>query len=397
MSIGKLLMSAILSLSCFSMAAGEWAEWRGPEMDGIAKGEKFDASSLGSAKVAWKADLGPGYSIVAVAGGKVYSLGNKNNNDVIYCFDEATGKTLWEYSYPCPATGNYPGTRATPVLSGKSVFALSREGDLVCVDADGGKLIWKKNVKDLGAGVPKWGFASSAVVRNGIVMVNAGSNGMAFDAKTGKDAWENKGGTGGYASVVPFKSGGAEYAAVFGEKSLYVVDMKKGSVKASFPWETSYNVNSPDPMILDNGSSIFISSGYGRGCAMLSFKGGKLEKVWENKSLSSHFPSPVLVDGFIYGVDGQAGKGSLVCIDKSGNQKWKGNTGFGAFVVVDKTIIYLNEGGNLIAVKVSPDSYQEISKFNTGIGKTCWNMPVFCNGRIYCRTEKGALAAVSVK
>jgi outer membrane protein assembly factor BamB len=393
-----ILAAAVLSVGIV-LCGEDWATWRGPAKDSVSK-EKINLQSLkGEAKILWKSELGAGYSAVSVRDGRVFTMGNKGNTDYVYCLDEKTGKTVWEYSYPCGDGGGYPGPRCTPVLDGKSVFTLSREGEVSCLDAATGKPVWKKNIaKECGAGRLQWGMASSACIVGGTVVFNAGANGMAFDAATGKNAWENKGGVGNYATPVLFSSGKEQYLAIFGQKTINVVDAKKGSVIASADWQTQYDVMAADPIAYPGGSSIFVSSGYGRGCALFKFGKGKLEKSWENKNMCSHFYSPVMIGDAIYGVNGQAGGGNLACIDaKTGETKWTGKTGFGAFVVADDKIVFLNESGELIVAELSPASYKEITRAKTGLGKTCWTMPVLCNGRLYCRNEKGTLVCVDVK
>ncbi len=396
----KIMMTAAFSFFTIVSIASDWPYWRGPDRDGIAKGEKWNPDALKSdLKILWKADLGVGYSIVAVKDGRVYSMGNKNNNDTIYCFDEKTGKKIWEYSYACPSGGGYPGPRSTPVVTEKSVLAFSREGDLVCVDSQSGSLRWKRNVqKELGAKNLKWGLTSSPCVVENMVIVNAGQHGMAFDLDSGKDIWKNRVGVGSYAVAVPFKNGSKDYVAIFGEKELFILDQKDASEIDSAKWETKHDVNAPDPLIFDGGTSIFITSGYGTGCALFKFKGGKLEKAWQNKNMSSHFSSPVILGGYIYGIDGNTGNGNLVCIDpKTGDLKWKQKTGFGSLVAVDSKLIYLNEIGEIIAIEADPGSYKEISRAKSGLTAKCWTMPVLSNGRLYCRNDRGDLLCIDLK
>ncbi len=396
----KKTILAAAALSAGLVLCGEdWTTWRGPSKDSVSK-EKINVQALkGDAKILWKVELGAGYSAVAARDGHVFSMGNKGNTDYVYCLDEKTGKTVWEYSYPCGNDGGYPGPRCTPVLEGNSLLTLSREGEASCLDAGTGKPIWKRNIaKECGAGRPQWGMASCALVFGGTAVFNAGANGMAFDIATGKNAWENKGGVGNYATPVLFSSGKEQLLAILGQKSLYIVEPKKGSLVCSADWQTQYDVMAAEPVVYPGGGNIFISSGYGRGCALFKFNNGKLEKSWENKNLSSHFVSPVLIGDAIYGVHGQAGGGNLVCIDaKTGNNKWTGKTGFGSFMVADDKIVFLHEGGDVIITDLSPASYNELARAKTGLGKTCWTMPVLSNGKLYCRNDKGTLVCVDVK
>ena len=96
-------------------------------------------------------------------------------------------------------------------------------------------------------------------------------------------------------------------------------------------------------------------------------------------------------------MDGNAGGGRLVCLDiASGSLKWKENLGFGALVAADDKIIFLHEKGEIFIFKADPSGYKEIARAKSGLGATCWNMPVLANGRLYCRNEKGQFVCIDV-
>ena len=395
----KYLLVFFVSLGSLSSLASDWPFWRGSDMDGIAKGEKWNPESIKTeVKVLWKGDMGAGYSMVAVKDSKVYTTGNKDDNDIIYCFEEKTGKKLWEYSFKCKGGGGYPGPRSSPVIKDGLVFGFGRDGDLVCVESEKGTLKWAKNLqKECGAKNLEWSFASSPSFDGDMVMVNAGEHGMAFDMKTGKSLWENKGGVGNYSSVVPFGYKGKRFVAVFGKSDFYVLNALDGSEVDKVSWKTKYEINAADPLVLDEGSKIFITSGYGHGCALLKFDGKSLGKEWENTNMCSHFSSSVAIGKYIYGVDGNAGGGRLVCLDvATGSLKWKENLGFGALVAADDKIIFLHEKGEIFIFKADTSGYKEIARAKSGLGATCWNMPVLSNGRLYCRNEKGQFVCIDV-
>ena len=94
---------------------------------------------------------------------------------------------------------------------------------------------------------------------------------------------------------------------------------------------TSSDHLASDPV--PSAGKFFISSGYGRGCALLDTKSGKPVKVWENRTLKNHFSSSVLIDGFLYGIDGNTGKGDLRCIEfNTGDEKWSKSLGFASLI-----------------------------------------------------------------
>lgn len=391
----------MLGLMVAAAAAGgycnDWPAWRGPDHNGISKETGWN--SQGARKL-WTKELGDGYSSVSVKDGRLYTTGfsssdDKVGKDTVYCLDAKTGKEIWIYSYVCKS-GPYKGPRATPVCDGGLVYIFSREGLLICLDAVSGKVKWETDVlTGTGNQNIKWGLSSSPVVEGDLILLNVGSAGTAVDKNSGKIVWKSAG-TSGYASPVVFDHKGKRCAAIFSARGLQVVDVKTGAVISAFNWETKYDVNSADPLVI--GDRIFITSGYGRGCGMLDLSSGELKLVWENSLIKAHFSSSVCIDGFIYGIDGQTKtKGVLRCISAAdGTEKWNAPTGFGSLMAADGRLIVLGEDGTLYFADASAKKYNELAKTDTGLGPLCWTAPVLANGIIYCRNDKGTLVAIDV-
>lgn len=390
---------AVLSVMLVSaVRAEDWPQWRGADGDGIAKGEDWSPEAIGAGKVLWEKQVGAGYSGVAVVGQRAFTMGNAGDNDIVYAINTADGSEVWKYSYPCGAAKSYPGPRCTPAVDVKTglLYVLSREGELYCLDAVKGTLKWKKDIKkEFGAKPPKWAFSSSPRIHGELLLVNEGEKGIVLNKTTGAKVWSGGGGIGGYSSPVVYKKDGKEYLAVFSSKHVYGLDLKTGAEAWSYPWETSYDVNAADPVVV--GDEIFISSGYGRGCALLDIS-GTVRAVWENKAISSHFGSLVYKDGYVYGLDGQAGskRSEIKCVDfHTGEQKWAEKTGFGALVGADDKIIFLGDAGLLKVLDMSPDGYSERASGQVQINGKCWSMPILAGGRLYCRSDKGHLLCLS--
>ncbi len=383
------------------LAAGgycnDWPVWRGSDQNGISKETGWNPQG---AKKLWTKELGAGYSAVSVKDGKLYTMGresdaDKDGKDTVYCLDAKTGKEIWSYSYPCPA-GSFKGPRATPVCDGAFVYTLSREGLLICFDAASGKVKWETDV--LGQSSTqnaKWGLSSSPCVEGDLILLNVGSSGVAVDKNSGKIQWKSAGKP-SYATPVVFDYNGSRLAAIFSAPGLQVVEVKTGKKINAFAWETKYDINGADPLII--GEKIFISSGYDRGCALLDFSSGELKKMWENNLLKAQFSSGVHIDGSIYGVDGQGkAKGFLRCLSVAdGSEQWNNPLEFGSLMAADGKLIVLSETGILHFVEATAKKYNELSKMDTGLGSLCWTAPVLANGIIYCRNDKGTLVAIDV-
>jgi outer membrane protein assembly factor BamB len=372
-----------------SAQAGDWPRWRGPGATGVSS-EKWAPS--GKFTQVWKASVGEGYSSVAVAGGRVYTQGNSGSQDTLWCLDAGSGKAVWKHSYPCPKGSDaYTGPRATPTVDGGVVYFAARDGQVGAVSTSG-KKIWQKNVaKEIGAPEPQWAFASSPLAEGKLLILNMGSSGVALDKKTGKVVWKSKPGKAGYATPVAAMVGGKRVVAIFAGTALMIVNPANGAVLGSYPWTTQYDVNAADPIF--SGSSVFISSGYNHGGALLNLAGGKPAKVWESKEMRNHCNACLLIGGHLYGND----NGALKCVElKTGKEKWsKGGMGGSqpGVSAAGEKVIGLTGNGELFVCKASPAGHSEIARGKVLSGQ-CWTAPVLANGRVFCRSHEGDLVCV---
>ncbi|MEI6218365.1 MAG: PQQ-binding-like beta-propeller repeat protein [bacterium] len=374
----------------------DWPQFRGPDRDGISKETNWNPKALeGGAKTLWKFNVGEGWSSVSISGNKVFAMGWKDDQDTVYALDAKNGKELWKHSYPCKKF-DYPGPRATPVTDGKVVYSLSHDGDLLCLGVDEGKVLWTTNIlSGFGMANPHWHLAGSPVIQGDLLVINAGEYGLALNRNTGEKIWASGGGTGGYATPVVFKNGGKECVAIFGAKAIYGVELSTGRKLWSTGWETKYDINAADPIFSDG--KLFISSGYDRGGALLDIRGDQAKEVWANTTMRNQFSSSVLVNGYLYGIDGNNGKGSLKCIEfATGKEQWSRPLGFGGLIAAGDRLIVLNESGDLFIGKFTPAGFEELSSARNVLDKLCWTAPVLCRGVIYCRNNKGDVVAIDV-
>ncbi len=376
-------------------AAGDWPCWRGPARDGATSETIANTGALTAGKVAWKADVGNGYSSVAVVEDRVYTLGNEKKQDAVVCLNADTGVVIWRHAYAC-GDGSYEGPRATPSVDGDLVYTCSREGHVFALDRKTGAVRWSANLSALNGKAPGWGFAGSPLILGQLVILNSGQHGLALDKGTGKPVWSSPSGTGGYATPVAYGRPTPNRLLVFGQNALIVVDATDGRNMWSHPWKTSYDVNAADPIV--NGDTAFISSGYGRGCALIDLGGATPRVRWEQKKMSNHTSSSVLAGTVIIGFDGNSGGGKLTAIDAAtGAQRWQAGIDFGTVLRTGDNLLVLTEKGRLIFGTPEANAFKVIAESPALLDKTCWTMPVLANGRIYCRNTKGRLVCVDVR
>lgn len=381
----------VLTMS-FSMAQ-DWPHWRGPDYNGISTETGWNPQALNEKKIVWGAELGIGFSAVSVADGKVYTMGNVDKKtDVVYCFDANTGKEIWRYEYPEDLNPKYyeGGCSATPTVSEGKVYTVSKTAKIFCLDANTGQVIWQKKPP---YELPTWGIATSALVLDDKVIFNLGQSGMALNKMTGDVIWKSENGKCGYATPVPFKQGETVMLAIFGKDTIMGVNAATGELRWSFPWKTDNDVNAADPIIFDH--QVFITSGYGRGAALVDFSTPEPVKIWENKNMRDHMSPPVLIDGYLYGFDDN----QLACLDwKTGDQKWvEKKPRKGALTAAGDKLIVIGESGTLMIVQATPQGYQEIASADVLSGGRCWSTPVLSNGYIYVRNAPGHLVCVDVQ
>jgi len=345
---------AVLGGVSVSLAA-DWPNYRGPNYDGISQETGWDAAWQGEPEIAWKKALGWGFASMAVSDGRVYAMGNVNDNDILYCYDAASGQEIWKHSYPCELYKKMHegGPCATPTVEGNAVYVLSKAGDALRLNAKTGEVLWHKNpAQELGIKPPTWHFSSSPLIVDDLVILNIGVSGVALNKADGSIAWKSKAGGAGYATGVPYTAGGKKCVLMFGGKEIFAVVVGTGEILWRHTWKTSYDINSADPIVV--GDMIFISSGYNKGCALLKIDGDKVTEVYNNKNMRNQCNCSVLWKGHLYGFDGQVGgKGKLTCLDvKTGQVKWaQGGLGTGSLMLADGKLIVLGEKGKLAIVE----------------------------------------------
>jgi outer membrane protein assembly factor BamB len=375
--------------------ADGWPHLRGPSYDGVSR---VPALSPQAMKLIWKAQVGAGFSAVTIAGGRAFTMGNRDNRDIVTCLEAATGREIWTFGYACArGAGGYDGgPAATPTVHGGRVYAFSKAGQLHCLEAETGREVWSASAVQGGESPPTWGFAGSPTVVGDAVVLNAGDAGMALRADSGQVLWRSGGGGAGYASPIPFPaSGGRTSVAVFAGSGLVGVEPESGRAMWTYGWRTPSNVNAACPVYVDG--SFFVSSSYDVGCALVDITSGKPVERWRNKALKNHFASSILWKGHIYGIDGNAGRrAGLVCVEAStGRVAWRSSVEFGTVLLAGGHLLVLEETGRLSVVEARPDVYSEIASQQI-LPEKCWTVPTACGGRLFARNSEGDLVCWSL-
>ena len=371
-----------------------WTNFRGPRRDG-----KYDESSVSTnwpasgLPVVWKQPVGLGHSSFAVADGKAFTIEQRRDQEVVAAYDLNTGRELWTQKWNAEfsdSTGD--GPRSTPTWDQGRIYALGATGELRCLDANTGSVVWGKNIlsENQGSNLP-WGMAASPlVVDDKVIVLPGGTSGksvVAYNKMTGAPVWKVLNDTQAYVSPMLVELGGRRQIVVVSSSRVVGLVPEDGSLLWSHPWDTNGGINVSQPIVVDR-NRLFISSGYGKGAALIELKptGNTFtaSTIWENINMKNKFNSSVLHNGHIYGLD----EGVLSCLDvNTGERKWKdGKYGYGQVLLAGGHLIVTTAVGEIALVKASPSGFTEVARFPALQGQT-WNYPALANGRLLVRNS----------
>ncbi len=368
---------------------GDWPQWRGPALDGVSVETAW--ASEGAAEDLWKREVGLGYSTVSIRDGLLYTSGfdEEAGMDVVWCLDAETGEERWTHVYSARIWNEMHGggTLSTPSVGGKFVYVLDREGRLLRFDAKDGEVQWDRDLaKELEVKPPRWGFSASPLVLEDALVLNLGVV-LALDKETGKVLWKSAKSYGdAYSTPAQFHLDDRPCVAVFAGEGLAILAQGEGEALAFHPWKTRSDINAATPVVMDD--RVFISSGLGRGGALLKLGGATPEVLWENKAMCNKMSGCILWEKHLYGFD----ESELKCMDLDGNEKWRARgLGDGALVGAGNRLICMSSRGELVVVQATPEEYRELSRTKVLDGGSFWATPVVSAGRIYCRSSRGEL------
>ncbi len=395
----RIPLPVILCVLCAStVLADDWPQWRGPDRDGICK-EKGLLTEWpeDGPPLAWKTEgVGVGFSSLAVANGKLYTLGDLEDGSYAIALNEKDGSPVWKTRIgDSGGHRKFPGTRSTPTVDGGQVFVLNQHSDLVCLDAASGKIIWKKNlVSDFGGKMMSgWRYSESPLVDGDrVVCTPGGKKGtvIALNRENGATLWRTTDwtDTAGYSSVIiETINGTRQYVQLTGE-SVAGIDPATGKILWKAPRKGKTAVITT-PIVKDD--MVFVTSAYGIGCNgfRISKKGSgwSAEEVYANKELANHHGGVVLIDRHVYGSTG----GTFRCVDiENGEGVFnERSVGKGATLHVNGRFILRSENGPVALIEASPKGMKEVGRFKQPDRSShrAWPHPVVANGKLYLRDQ----------
>jgi len=396
-----------------SARAADWPQFRGPNHDGVsAEDGGLEKWPDHGPKVLWKANVGQGYSGIAISGGRLFTMGHRKPGaassvaeevDQVCCLDAATGAEVWKHSYLCPV-GSYYGPFTTPAVDAGLVISLSQFGQLHCFEQSSGKVLWHQNlVDDLHGKKPYYGYACSPLIVGDVAVFEAGgpeASLVALDKHTGRLAWQYGKGEAGYSSAVSCKLDGKSCVVALTPAAAFGVDAVTGQEMWRHSWKAPPQSSATAPLVC--GQRVFVSASNEKKTGiLLEVAGGKASVVWQNQNMMNYFNASVLHNGHLYGIhslDHISKNSTLRCLDlQTAEVKWeKAGVGLGGLILAGTRLLILSEAGELLVAEATPEAYKELGRAKVLDG-SCWNAPVLCEGRIYCRNHRGDIVCLVLR
>jgi outer membrane protein assembly factor BamB len=370
----------------------EWPGFRGPNRDSIVRHVRINTDWSASPPVAiWRRPIGPGWSSFAVHGDRFYTQEQRGDDEIVACYKMSTGEPVWQHRDRVRfwESNAGAGPRGTPTLSNGRVYAFGATGIVNALDASSGKVLWSRDAAtDTGVKIPDWGFASSPLVIDDIVVIAASGQLVAYDVRTGKQRWLGPKGGAGYSSPhLATIDGVPQILLLRGSRTISVAPAD-GKLLWEHTWDPGVGIVQP---ALLPGGDILITVGDAMGAigmrrvaASMGPAGWTVEERWTSRGLKPYFNDFVVHNGHAYGFDGSI----LACIDLAdGTRKWKGGRyGNGQLVLLPEqdVLLVVSEEGELALVGATSDGYRELARIPALEGKT-WNHPALIGNVLLVR------------
>jgi outer membrane protein assembly factor BamB len=391
-----MIAGCVILVGAGCVFAQDWPQWRGPNRDGKVSGFAAPEKWPGKLTQKWKTTVGLGDATPALVGDKLYVFVRQGDDEVAICLNADSGEKLWQDKYAAQAVsgaaGRHPGPRSSPTVVDGKVVTLGVGGILSCLDADTGKVVWRRD--ELSGVVPKFFTAMSPIIVDGMCIAHLGGqdNGaiIAYDLADGNQKWKWTGDGPAYASPVLMVDEGTKQIVVQTEKDIVSLDVADGKLLwqvPSPPQERFYNSATP---IVDGQTVIY--TGQGRGTRALKVQkqddGFVAKELWSNEEMGTGYNTPVLKDGLLFGL---SDKGNFFCMNaRTGQPAWTDTAKqekFGAVLDAGSVILALSSGSELIAFKPDDKGYFEVARYK--VAETpIYAHPVISGNRVFVKDQE---------
>ena len=401
LTIRAVLFLLVLTATC---RAGDWPQILGPNRNGFADGEKIVAQLPSAPKPLWTKNVGEGFAGAAVADDTAYVFHRVNNDERVEALTVSNGNVVWTSNAPTSFTGPVDpdnGPRCVPVVAGDRLIVFGAQGLLRCLDRKSGKELWSNPThKTFDAQEGYFGAGSTPVVEGDLVLVNVGAARsragiVAFNLKTGKVVWKGTEEQPSYSSPIVTTVGGNRQAIFVTRYNCLALNPTNGEVLWTFPFGArGPTVNAATPVLV--GNKLFVTASYGVGGVYAEVGANSVKEIWKNGDLmASQYPTPIVYEGMIYGIDGRddVGPVTLRCVNpKTKRVRWSenvmdnGSFSYGSLLFADEKILIQQTDGTLVLVKPNDTRYEELSRSKLCSG-TVRALPALSKGMYLIRND----------
>ena len=377
-----------------TLPGADWPQFRGPQRDGISgETDLLDHWDASGPPELWRLPIGTGYSGIAVVGDRLYTMDADDETEFAICLMAATGEEIWRTAIGPLFTSYFgDGPRSTPTIDGDWVYVLSGRGHLAALRASDGETLWEIDYPDaFGSEIPEYGFSTSALVVDDLLIVQPGGGSgqavAAFDKRTGERRWAAGDDTAGYSSPILIDVDGSQQLVFMTPLNLMGVSLQ-GEVLWSHPFAPDQDIKPAMPVFVAP-DLLFFSASYDIGAIALRLEadGGSVvaREVWRDRVMRNHFNASVAIGDHLYGFD----NATLKCIKATtGEELWaeRGGLGKGSLLYAGGNLLVLTETGRLLVVEASPEEYRKRAGHQVLSGR-CWTSPTVAGGRIFLRNR----------
>jgi len=370
---------ALLSDTAATKTGYDWPGFRGPNSDGTIRNVRIKTDwSVSPPVELWRRPIGPGCSSFAVRGDLLYTQEQRGEDEIVTCYMVSTGKLVWRHRDATRFWDSHAGAgpRGTPTLNGDHVYTFGATGILNVLNAWDGTVVWSRNVaSDTDTKDSGWGFTSSPLVVDDVVIVAATGKLAAYNISTGDPLWFGLDGGDSYSSPHLLTIDGVAQVLLMSGAGATSFVPTDGTLLWQHPWLRDTRIVQP---ALTADGDVLISAGGRKGMRRIAVAQGpdewKIEERWISTGLRPDFNDFVVHKGHVFGFNGSM----LGCIDvKDGKRKWKeGRYGGQLLLLADQDLLLvLSEKGELVMVEATPEKFTELARVPAIEGKT-WNHPV---------------------
>ena len=393
-----LLALAVSLIPVLPAAEVVWPGLLGPQRDGWAEHFKVPARWPKQLKKGWSVEVGTGYGTPLVAGQRVYQHARQGEEEVVWCFDLASGKQIWRKSYKNPfkigggGERHGKGPKSCPVMADGRLFTLSITGMIHAWDVESGSLLWRKDYRGKWekGNQPNWGVSTSPIVDGERLIVHLGNDGagalMAFDVKSGREVWsQGEHGT-SYSSPLLVEIAGVRQVVQWNHETLAGVESRTGKLLWEYPApHRSHNQNMPTP-VFHKGRILLGGENRGIKCLEPLLKDGKwsVNRLWHQRKVALDMSTAVINGDHLYGMS-HFKMGQIFCLDpRDGTIRWLSEGRIGqnvAFLALEGHVAALRSNGELRIIAADPAGYRARASYRVAPDQT-WAPPVLLDSRI---------------